>query len=73
MLRRRQAESSDPPPLVESEVTVTSYDPGPLEAGTEYNWVITASDGISVTVGQMWQFTTVTEHSVYLPLVLRSD
>jgi hypothetical protein len=62
--------TDDPPALVASGATVTSYDPGPLETGTAYNWVITATDGISTTVGQMWHFTTVAEHSVYLPLVL---
>jgi hypothetical protein len=62
----------DPPPIVVSGVAVTSYDPGPLEAGTAYYWVITASDGISTTVGQVWRFTTVVEYLIYLPLVLRN-
>jgi hypothetical protein len=73
MLRRRQAESSGPLPPVTSGVIVTSYAPGPLEAGTQYSWVVTASDGISTTVGQMWHLTTVAEHLVYLSLMLRRE
>ncbi|MBN2002206.1 MAG: DUF4091 domain-containing protein [Anaerolineae bacterium] len=58
------------PPLV---VTTTQafYDPA-LALNTTYYWVVTATDGISVTAGPLWQFTTVAEeHRIYLPLVLR--
>ena len=36
----------DYPPTVVDSVTVTSYDPSRLDAGTVYYWIITASDGI---------------------------
>jgi len=67
--------TSSPPPQVATGLTTTSYDPGTLLAGTTYYWVITATDGLSTTVGPTWQFSTVggtTDHYIYLPVVLRS-
>ncbi len=61
----------DPPPLVASS-TITTYDPGPLDIDTSYYWQITASDGLSQTVGPIWSFTTVGSYSLYLPVVLRN-
>ncbi len=49
---------SDPPPVVNSNVTTTSYNPGALSAYTLYYWQITATDGLSITVGPVWDFTT---------------
>lgn len=49
---------SDPPPVV-AQVTITTYDPGPLDYATTYYWTITASDGISTTAGPTWSFSTV--------------
>jgi hypothetical protein len=53
-------------------VTVTQmlYAPS-LITGTTYFWQITATDGISTTVGPEWQFTTAIGE-VYLPLTLRA-
>ena len=62
--------ASDPPPIV-GQVGNLSYDPGPLSSDTTYYWAITASDGISISVGDTWRFTTVGFKYVYLPLVLR--
>ena len=47
------------PPTVDSELTATSYDPGPLAAGTTYHWQVVArySDG-GMTPGPEWTFTT---------------
>jgi len=56
------------PPVV-ATVTQTLYAPS-LITGTTYFWQITATDGISTTVGPEWQFTTATDE-VYLPLILR--
>lgn len=63
--------TSDPPPVVAPSVTTTSYDPSALLTDSTYYWVITATDGISTSVGSMWQFTTVGFKYIYLPLVVR--
>jgi hypothetical protein len=51
-------ESSDPP-LIESDVIGTTYNPGLLEFDTKYYWKIVAKDqqGGSTT-GPIWEFTT---------------
>jgi len=52
-------------------VTQTTYRPT-LALNTTYFWEITATDGVSVTAGPRWQFTTAAQaRRVYLPLVLR--
>jgi uncharacterized repeat protein (TIGR01451 family) len=44
-----------------------------LAADTTYHWLVTATDGISVSTGQIWHFTTADEwHNLYLPLVLKT-
>ncbi len=51
--------------------TQPTYKPA-LALATTYFWEITATDGISVTAGPRWQFTTAAQmRRVYLPLVLR--
>jgi hypothetical protein len=64
-------------PVVATDVTATMYNPGPLLTDTTYFWVITATDGLSISVGAMWQFTTAPaatgDYWVYLPLVVRDD
>ncbi len=60
---------SPPPPV--ATTAQAQYAPS-LDPETLYYWQITATDGISETVGPVWQFTTLTETRVYLPLVLRS-
>ncbi|MFN2285447.1 MAG: proprotein convertase P-domain-containing protein, partial [Anaerolineae bacterium] len=37
---------SSPPPVVDSNVTTTSYNPGPLNYNSTYYWQITATDGM---------------------------
>jgi hypothetical protein len=62
-----------PPPVVAPVVTATTYDPGPLVLDTTYYWGITATDGLTVSVGGIWQFTTASgDLRVYLPLVIRN-
>jgi hypothetical protein len=61
--------ASSSPPVV-ATTGLTEYAPG-LDPETLYYWRITASDGISQTVGPVWQFTTLSETRIYLPLVLR--
>ncbi|MEJ5310436.1 MAG: choice-of-anchor Q domain-containing protein [Anaerolineae bacterium] len=64
--------TSSPPPIV-ANVTMASYNPGVLAEGTLYYWRITATDGMSTTVGPLWSFTTVGgNYFIYLPLVLRN-
>jgi uncharacterized repeat protein (TIGR01451 family) len=63
--------ATDPPPIVVT-TTLTAYSPV-LAADTTYYWLVTATDGISVSTGQIWHFTTADEwHNLYLPLVLKT-
>jgi hypothetical protein len=58
-------------PAVVANVTQMLYKLS-LITDTTYYWQITATDGLSTTVGPMWQFTTVVnERRVYLPIVMR--
>jgi hypothetical protein len=50
--------TSSPPPVVASNVTITTYDPGQLDTDTTYYWRITVSDGLSATIGSIWSFDT---------------
>jgi len=62
---------ADPPPTV-TTTTATSFNPGPLIGNTTYYWRISASDGLSVTGGPIWRFSTLArEHPVYLPLIFK--
>jgi CSLREA domain-containing protein len=66
--------TNDSPPFVGTTVQ-TSYTPA-LITGTTYYWVITATDGISESVGELWSFVTSATassdtDSVYLPIVLK--
>jgi hypothetical protein len=51
---------------------MTAYTPS-LVANTSYWWRVSASDGISVSDGPTWHFTTagVASYPLYLPLMLR--
>jgi hypothetical protein len=62
---------SYPPPVVSKNFTHPVYDPGTLVEDTGYYWSVNVSDGISMTVGVTWRFTTVESERIYLPLVLR--
>jgi M6 family metalloprotease-like protein len=62
------------PPGVVGQTDLLSFDPGQLLTGTHYYWKITATDGVSATVGPLWDFTTRSDaviYRTYLPLVLR--
>jgi uncharacterized repeat protein (TIGR01451 family) len=62
----------NPPPVVATDVTTTTYAPDLLASLTTYYWVITASDGVSATGGPTWRFTTESEEmKVYLPMILK--
>jgi hypothetical protein len=59
------------PPSNIATVTQALYAPGMI-TNTLYYWRITATDGISQTIGPLWQFTTIAnEQRVYLPVILR--
>jgi hypothetical protein len=64
---------ANPPPVVATRI-VTNYAPSGLATGTIYYWVITATDGISTSVGSVWHFTTIgsDDYFIYLPLVVKS-
>jgi len=50
---------SSTPPKVESNQSETVYDPGVMEYGTLYYWMIVAWDNHGAsTAGQIWSFTT---------------
>ncbi len=60
------------PPAVVGQSNVTLFSPGQLLTTTHYYWKVTATDGVSTTVGPLWEFTTRNEatiYRVYLPLV----
>jgi hypothetical protein len=62
--------ASNPPANI-ATVTQPLYSPNMI-TNTTYYWRITATDGISQTIGPVWQFTTSAhEQLVYLPLVLK--
>ncbi len=46
-----------------------------LISDTTYHWQITASDGLSLSLGPIWQFTTTAgeavSHTLYLPVVVK--
>ena len=48
-----------PPPLVESLLTVQSFDPGPLDAATQYYWRVVTTDGLLSSASPIWTFTAV--------------
>jgi len=56
--------TSSSPPLVNSNQSQTTYDPGELNNGTQYFWQIAAKDNHQhETDGPLWVFTTVVEES----------
>jgi hypothetical protein len=59
--------TSNPPPVVNANVSSTSYSPGPLVYNLSYYWQITATDGLSTTVGSIWTFKTATAPAVNRP------
>ena len=59
----------NPPPYV-GTTGLTQYTPD-LSVAKSYYWTISASDGISTTVGPTWRFSTVGLKVVYLPMVAR--
>lgn len=69
-------DTTSPPTMVLTTTTQTSLSNVGFITNTTYFWQVTASDGLSSTVGPIWQFTTVaqleTEHLLYLPLVLKA-
>ncbi|MFN8598691.1 MAG: DUF4091 domain-containing protein, partial [Anaerolineae bacterium] len=63
---------NDNPPTTLFTATQALYAPSML-TNTLYYWRVTASDGLSQTIGPLWQFTTIAvEQRVYLPLVRKS-
>jgi hypothetical protein len=50
--------TSDPPPVMATNLSTASYDPGALQAEVRYYWAITVTDGLNTTVGPTWSFTT---------------
>lgn len=62
----------DNPPPVVGQTNAPLFNPGQLLPNTHYYWKVTATDGVSVTVGPVWEFTTLNDAMTYricLPLV----
>jgi hypothetical protein len=60
------------PPSVVGQTGSVLFNPGQLLTNTHYYWTVTATDGVSTTVGPLWEFTTrndATIYRIYLPLV----
>ena len=49
--------TSSPPPYV-TTVSESSYDPGPLNSGTTYYWMVVAKNNCGDFAGEEWSFTT---------------
>ena len=65
--------SSNPPSAV-GQTTLMQFNPSQLLTSTHYYWKITATDGLSVTIGPLWDFTTrnnAITYRLYLPLIRR--
>lgn len=63
-------------PITVTNLTEPLYDPGWLEPGTTYYWQVTVSDGLDITVGEVWSFSTQAEQSglfFYLPLARKTS
>ena len=51
--------TTNPPPLIESDILETTFDPGTLEYETTYYWQIVATDSYGeYTESLIWDFTT---------------
>ena len=50
--------TSNPPPVVASNLTIATYTPPALANGTQYFWRIVARNGAGTTTGAVWSFTT---------------
>ena len=68
--------SSGSSSLVVVQTNTLQFSPGQLLTSTHYYWKITATDGVSQTVGPLWEFTTRNDadiYRIYLPLVLKNS
>jgi PKD repeat protein len=62
--------AANPPELIVSNQTETSYDPGTLANGTTYYWRIVSWDSQHASAaGPLWSFTTETQPDVIPPTV----
>ena len=60
--------TTNPPPMVASNVTGNVYEPGILDPLTTYYWKIVAWDNHSASsTGPVWQFTTAQNHPPFPP------
>jgi len=50
--------TANPPPLVSSNQTGTTYDTGTMGSGTTYYWRINEKNSYGTTTGTVWSFTT---------------
>ncbi len=50
--------TTSPPPLFATDLVSPTFDLSGLLPDTTYYWQVIASDGISQTAGEIWQFTT---------------
>ncbi|OGO60295.1 MAG: hypothetical protein A2032_02605 [Chloroflexi bacterium RBG_19FT_COMBO_49_13] len=62
--------TSPTPPIVETDLSATNYDPGALLPGTTYYWYVIAHDGLTQTPGPTWTFST-SPLITFLPLTIK--
>lgn len=61
--------TSTTPPLVASDITTNTYNPGPLSFSTQYRWKIVARDAQGLTAtGSVWSFFTAAPPTAYNPI-----
>jgi len=65
-----EADDPDPSVKVADDLVETNFDPGTLEYGTTYYWrIIARDDHYAVTIGPVWQFTTVENNPPDAPII----
>jgi hypothetical protein len=57
--------TESPPPLVETDFTEQTYDPGGLTYDTTYYWKVDAKDEAGTAAGDEWSFTTRSAYTGY--------
>ncbi|MEP7310457.1 MAG: LamG-like jellyroll fold domain-containing protein, partial [Acidobacteriota bacterium] len=51
--------TTNPPTIISSNQTATTYQPAALTAGTQYYWQVVAKGACGTTSGPVWSFTTL--------------
>jgi hypothetical protein len=64
-------------PVTVTNLSEAQFDPGGLQPGMTYSWMVIASDGMDTTTGEVWSFSTqaepVSNLFFYLPLARKTS